>query len=330
MATFTGTNADERITPLFVSPTVTRNPGGSFPSGADDTLLGGAGADTMDGGGGNDVLNGGAGADQLIGGLGTNTATYIDSPAGVTVLLDIGTASGGDAQGDTLSGIQNVTGSTLDDLLKGDLGDNVLDGNSGNDTLNGGFGADQLIGGSGIDTATYIDSGGAVTVNLASGATSGGHAQGDALLQIENLTGGPFGDTLIGNDGVNVLSGLDGDDVLMGAGGDDVLIGGRLADTLVGGDGIDTASYVNSSAAVQVSLATGNGTDGEATGDTLSTIENLTGSSNNDTLQGDSAVNVLNGGAGDDVLKGGGGADQLIGGTGSDTANYVDSSTGVW
>ena len=52
MAIFTGTAADETITPLFVSATVTRVPAGSFPSAA---------ADSLDGGGGNDTLDGGAG-----------------------------------------------------------------------------------------------------------------------------------------------------------------------------------------------------------------------------------------------------------------------------
>jgi hypothetical protein len=42
MATFTGTAANETITPTTVSGTVTRNPAGSLPSAANDTILGGA------------------------------------------------------------------------------------------------------------------------------------------------------------------------------------------------------------------------------------------------------------------------------------------------
>ena len=63
------------------------------------------------------------------------------------------------------------------------------------------------------------------------------------------------------------------------SGGNDTLIGG--ADTLDGGDGTDTASYEGSSAAVTVSLVAGaTNTGGDAEGDTLSNIENLTGSEN--------------------------------------------------
>ena len=49
MATFTGTSANETITPTFVSGTVTRIPAGSFPSNAADTIDGGAGNDTLTG-----------------------------------------------------------------------------------------------------------------------------------------------------------------------------------------------------------------------------------------------------------------------------------------
>src|SRR3546814_5612601 len=78
---------------------------------------GGAGDDTLDGGNGNDTLTGGAGADALIGGSGTDTASYAGSANGVTVDLTTGTGLGGDAQGDTLSGIENLTGSNYDDTL---------------------------------------------------------------------------------------------------------------------------------------------------------------------------------------------------------------------
>lgn len=46
---FTGTDADEKITPAFVASTVTRDPAGLFPSDAADTLDGAGGADTLDG-----------------------------------------------------------------------------------------------------------------------------------------------------------------------------------------------------------------------------------------------------------------------------------------
>ena len=124
-----------------------------------DVLRGLGGNDMLFGGSGNDTLDGGAGADVLIGGDGTDTADYSLSAAGVTVSLLTGLGAGGDAQGDTLGGIENITGSAQADTLTGDGAANTLDGGSGNDTLIGGAGADTLIGGPGTDTASYASSG---------------------------------------------------------------------------------------------------------------------------------------------------------------------------
>jgi Ca2+-binding RTX toxin-like protein len=267
-----------------------------------NVLAGNAGNDTLSGGGGNDILVGGAGADHLDGGDGTDTASYASSPGAVVVNLLTGTGSGGDAEGDTLVNIENLTGSAFADVLTGDGNANLLDGGAGDDLLTGGAGGDQLIGGAGNDTASYATSSAAVTVSLATGTGSGGDAQGDTLSGIENLIGSAFDDTLTGDANDNVLT------------------GGAGADHLDGGAGNDTASYATSSAAVTVNLATGTGSGGDAQGDTLTNIENLTGSAFNDTLTGDQNANVLIGGAG---------ADTLIGGGGNDTASYITSPAGV-
>lgn len=119
-----------------------------------DLLDGGDGIDTLNGGGGDDVLHGGKGADELKGGEGVDEASYRGS-SGVTVNLFLGTASGGDAQGDFLQSIENVTGSGVGDRIIGSLLSNRLDGGSGADTINGASGIDQLIGGSGDDTFEF-------------------------------------------------------------------------------------------------------------------------------------------------------------------------------
>ena len=107
-----------------------------------------------------------AGADTLSGGAGVDEADYSASGAGVNVSLATGTGSGGDAAGDLLTGIENLTGSDQADVLTGDASDNVLDGGAGDDALASGLGADTLIGGAGVDTADYSDSDAAVTVDL--------------------------------------------------------------------------------------------------------------------------------------------------------------------
>ena len=66
------------------------------------------------------------------------------SSAGVSVNLATGTGSGGDAQGDVLTGIEMVIGSALADRLTGSTGADVLLGGGGNDVLIGGLGDDTL------------------------------------------------------------------------------------------------------------------------------------------------------------------------------------------
>nr|WP_280529685.1 cadherin domain-containing protein [Novosphingobium aerophilum] len=115
-------------------------------------LIGGAGNDLLDGGDGDDYLDGGAGADQLIGGAGFDGVDYSASTAAVNVNLATGTGLGGDAQGDTLSGIELVQGSTFGDTLTGSAGNDVIFGGDGNDVIRGGAGNDTLLGGAGNDT----------------------------------------------------------------------------------------------------------------------------------------------------------------------------------
>jgi Ca2+-binding RTX toxin-like protein len=222
-----------------------------------NVLEGRGGVDTINGGLGNDTLIGGAGGDTLNGDGDTDTASYAGSAAGVTVNLNlVGTAqtSGGDASGDRLTGIENLTGSSQGDTLIGNGGANVLNGGLGNDTLMGGGGVDMLDGGDGTDTADYSDKTLAVVTTLTGASANtvyiGGLAE-DGVVNIENLTGGSAGDTLTGDSGVNVLTGNGGDDYLNGNGGNDTIVGGEGSDTIVfntgllaanvqGGNGTDT------------------------------------------------------------------------------------------
>jgi Ca2+-binding RTX toxin-like protein len=263
-----------------------------------DTLTGGAGNDTLNASLGNDTLTGGAGADSLQGGAGTDTADY-SAVSGVTVDLTAGTASGGDATGDTLGGIENVIGSAGSDAIygvsDGSGPDHVLYGGSGgNDTLHGGSGNDRLYSGGGNDTLA----GGDGNDRLYSG---GGN---------DILDGGAHDDTLDGGSGNDQLSGNTGNDTLTGGAG---------ADSLDGGDGTDTADYSGAGAAVTVRLS-GPSDRGDANGDTFSSIERVVGSAFDDGIVGTAAgAETLDGRAGHDNLYSGAGDDTLIGGTGNDT-----------
>jgi Ca2+-binding RTX toxin-like protein len=316
-----------------------------------DIIYGHDGNDKIWGLGGNDTISGGNGADEINGGSGIDTASYVDSAVeGVYVNLTTGEGFGGTAEGDTFSSIENLTGSPNADTLVGDGGSNELSGQdgedslkggggsdtlyglSGNDELKGGGGADAIHGGSGIDTASYRGSSAGVVISLITDDAFDGDAEGDELNSIENLIGSSHDDVLFGdNVGANVLSGEDGDDVLKGFGGADTLkggdggdliAGGAGGDNLNGGSGTDTLSYTDSTSGVKIHLGANTASGGEATGDTIFSFENVTGSSHGDELRGNSLANRLEGGDGNDVFDGGGGADTLVGGDGNDSFGF--------
>ncbi|WP_437359988.1 calcium-binding protein [Inquilinus limosus] len=299
-----------------------------------DFLIGFCGDDVLNGDDGNDKLRGGAGADRLNGGNGRDTADYQDSCEAVFINLARGTARGGDAKGDVLNSIENLTGSAHNDYLGGDSGANTLIGCAGNDNLAGNGGADVLDGGAGSqDMADYVYSGAGVKVSLATHTASGGDAEGDTLTNIEWLRGSYFDDVLTGNGGANFLSGLGGTDRLDGGAGNDRLVGGAGADVLIGGAGVDTVLYDNASAGVTVNLANPAVNTGDAAGDTYSSVENVVGSTLNDTLTGNHIANYLYGWNGADILNGRGGADLLSGGAGADTfvfSSVADTPVGAF
>ncbi|MBB2753132.1 UNVERIFIED_ORG: hypothetical protein GGI57_003842 [Rhizobium aethiopicum] len=199
---------------------------------------------------------------------------------------------------------KEIVGTSGNDILphtgQPNGGNETFKGLGGSDVLKGGAGADVLDGGDGNDTASYAGSG-AVNVNLATKAASGGQATGDKIVGIENLTGSSYNDVLTG--------GNNGSNVLHGGAGADKLDGGAGADRLDGGSDSDTATYGVSSGAVNVNLATGVASGGYATGDKFISIENLIGSSYNDVLTGNSGSNILQGGAGKDIMTGGASSD---------------------
>jgi Ca2+-binding RTX toxin-like protein len=311
----------------------------------DDTIFGFGADDQLFGNDGDDHLFGGEGADVLNGGNGRDWASYDDAAAGVYVVLITGAGYGGEAAGDTLISIENLSGSAFGDVLISDDGINYINGNGGNDlifgldgidVLYGGDGDDQIWGGAardyiygddGFDYVRYDYATSAVDVRLdmpsfiGTGGGWAGEAAFDSFFSIEGVVGSLYDDHIAGNAEANVLIGLDGNDELLGRDGDDQLFGGSGADVIDGGTGFNYARYDDATSAVVVDLSTGWGTAGDALNDHLINIQGLTGSSFGDTLIGNAANNILFGFEGSDNLQGGGGTDFLLGGNGDDILN---------
>jgi Ca2+-binding RTX toxin-like protein len=308
-------------------------------------LSGTAQADLLTGGSGNDTFAGSPGADTFSGGLGTDTVDYSASLLGVTVNLGTNTHSGGDAAGDSLLSIENVTGSAQADSLTGDSLANLLAGGAlndtltgggDNDTLDGGTGNDSLVGGTG-DDVFIVDSALDTVVEAAAEGTDEvrslltGYSIA-ALGNIERLSFAGTGDfTGTGNTLANLIT---------GGVGNDTLNGGAGADTLVGGLGNDV--YIVDTVADTVTELSAQGTDEIQTALTTFTIasinnvENLTytgasaftgtGNSLNNSITGGSGNDTLTGNGGDDTLNGGLGNDSMVGGLGNDIY-FVNSGT---
>lgn len=253
--------------------------------------------------------------------------------------------------GSTVSLPATVDAGAGNDLISAGAGNETLAGGTGDDTyVFGNAAAAQTItvvelAGQGSETLNFASVTTAITANLTSDAalavmtnrTIQTGAAGQAA-NFENITGGSAGDTLTGNDADNILVGLGGADALSGGNGNDGLTGGAANDTLNGGAGNDSYFFVTNAASGSDTIADSTGIDTtDFTGSTnavvlnlglttaqvvnsnltltlnsATSIENLYGGSDNDTLTGNTLDNVIQGGAGSDTMAGGAGGDTYL------------------
>jgi Ca2+-binding RTX toxin-like protein len=320
-----------------------------------DTVVGGAGNDVLAGDAGNDTVLGGDGNDSIVGigftttagehdlldgGAGNDVLSFWWNASGVVVDLGAGTLSGGGASA-TLTGIENVTGTSGADRITGDADANVLDGAGGADTVNGAAGDDTiyasgtLTGGAGADSFVFTNpAAGATVTDFASGVDKihldarqmydldlgGNFSAGDARFYAAAgaTTGHDADDRVIFNTSTGQLF-YDHD-------GSGSAAAQLLGIVQAGATVIATDIFVDNGNSAGSSITGTSGNDSLAGTDNNDTISGLGG---NDTLDGGLGNDVLDGGTGNDSLFGGDGADRLIGGDGNDTllaSSYFDQS----
>lgn len=226
------------------------------------------------------TVKSGAGAQTIVS---TGVSAVVVSATSTAGVQTIVTGDGADVITATTTAAINMidvgAGNDIVTVLATTSGNYTIDGGAGNDTITGGAGNDVIRGGIGNDV----------------------------------LNGGIGNDTIDGGDGTDILIGGLGNDSLSGGLGNDSLTGGAGNDVLNGGDGIDTAYYDTATLGVTVNLSILASQNTVGAGlDTLTGIENLLGSSFNDTLTGSISANTLNGGNGADLLIGGLGKDSYI------------------
>jgi Ca2+-binding RTX toxin-like protein len=262
--------------------------------------------------GGNDSINGNGGRDQLNFSE-ISTLPYGAMTTGITMTLENGGMGTVSFSGNSIlySSIEDIAGSSFDDILKGDDSNNALYGNQGSDTLHGGNGNDTLDGGAGDDLLQ-------------------GDAGSDAFLFNYKFTQGwdllnrPF--TLVATGGNDTVDG--------GTGSDAIYISGSVSDY--------TITFTSQAAQYKIETNAGKGANGAAESMVFRNIETLNfgsfdetsglfvsnttynlvmGTSGNDRLNG-----PLNGSTVDDYINGGAGNDTMVGGTGNDV--YVVDALG--
>jgi len=275
-----------------------------------DDIYGKGGNDTLKGFNGSDYLDGGSGDDDLKAGQGTN---------------DLWGGSGEDVF--IMTNRKNITFN--DDLiLDFDFDIDLVDVSE--------WGVSDF----GQLKALFINDQGAAVVNGYYNGYNHFLAIDDVRWQdlrardfffssagAKNEKGTQYDDVLFGSAFADTLNGRDGADDLMGGKGNDFLIGGKGNDYYNGGNGNDTASFQDDNGKVTVNLGNGQAKTKAGT-EYLDLIENVTGSSKNDSINGDSGKNALDGGAGNDILNGKQANDKLTGGGGSDTF-YFSTTPGT-
>ena len=239
-----------------------------------------------------DNLIDGKGQTLIAGVIGDTLSYEYGATSGITLdLAGTGPQATGGSGTDTVINIENLIGSSYDDLLAGNGTDNILDGLAG------------------VDTVSYVAATAEVAVDLSLqvALTSG---SSDVVRNFENIVGSGFDDLMTGTLGDNVFDG--------GAAGSDTV---SYRNVKLSEGGVEASLSVTGSQNTQSS-----GFDTFIKIDNLEGSVNddrLTGNAAANKLDGSSGQDSLFALGGDDSLTGGLGDDLLDGGQGKDWAFFL-------
>jgi len=328
-----------------------------------DRLTGDFNANRFTGGLGDDTLAGGAGGDMAIFSVASSTISVTATMTGLIVasadgndlvLSDIETFrfSDGDLTFDEVLAMAlpaaDVIGDETGQVLEGTLlGENIsaLGGSDwirpgpGNDTIDGGAGSDMVDflntppdpARSNLDFMLELDLG-AGTANLFGGDRN-------ILIDIERATGTVFADLMRGDAGANHLRGLGDYDWFLATTGNDTIDGGNGQDMISfvewGGNDTPTVTDIFNITSldfngIRIDLSDPTTNTNLAAGQTLISIERVTGSSYQDIFFGDENQNDFRGlGGYDFFVSSDGGRERYFGGDGVDTVTYFNAPGAV-
>ncbi len=269
-----------------------------------------------------EIFRGGDGNDLITGAGGNDRADYSDATGGITVQLAAGIVTGPGVGTDTLRDIEDIQGSSYNDVFDatGFGPSSVNQGSSGTyNSFRPGMGDDTIIG-NGNTRLDYSNALDCVDVDLATGVVHGSYAIGtDTFSGVNRIRGSAYDDQMFGTGASGErFEGLAGNDYIDGRGG------------------FDTAGYAfdgNITTGITVNLATGvvAGDFAKTGTDTLRSIEAVDGSILADTFNavGFSGSSLNAGSAGTlNEFQGRGGND-LITGNGDTRISYNDATAGV-
>jgi len=228
-----------------------------------------------------------------------------------------GTVVDGFGDIDQASNITSFRGSAGNDTYFGSDGADQFQPLGGDNTFDGNGGTDQVD----YRVNDFFGATAGVDANLADGTAANALGGTDTLIEVENVIGSVFGDTIVGDGADNFIEGRDGDDTIDGRGGIDFVEGGAGNDTIAGGAGEDDLFGGTGNDTIDG----GGGNDfieGDAGNDTIAGgggKDFVEGGDGNDTIDGGGGNDFVAGGDGNDTIAGGAGEDDLFGGTGNDT-----------